>query len=299
VPALGTVRLDRLRPAEIDRLILGLKRTGKAPATILSIYNVLSMMLDSAVRDDLLAVNPTAKMKRPTVAHAEAAHLTAPGVAAIVDAVRDTRLYPVVVLAVGGGLRRGELLALRWVDVDLDATYPVVRVTGTLDRIDGHLSRSPEPKTAKSRRSVPLTPPMVAVLRLRRREQAVDQMAAGSCWSNPDGLVFTTVIGTPLEPRNVAREYEAAARAAGVAGSLHTLRHTYITAMTTGGVDDRTAADNAGHSSALVTMLNYAHSDSTLGRAAAEIATAALGLTDAVSGIVGARIGAREAQEAV
>jgi integrase len=260
VPALGTVRLDRLRPAEIDRLILGLKRTGKAPATILSIYNVLSMMLDSAVRDDLLAVNPTAKMKRPTVAHAEAAHLTAPGVAAIVDAVRDT---------------------------------------GTLDRIDGHLSRSPEPKTAKSRRSVPLTPPMVAVLRLRRREQAVDQMAAGSCWSNPDGLVFTTVIGTPLEPRNVAREYEAAARAAGVAGSLHTLRHTYITAMTTGGVDDRTAADNAGHSSALVTMLNYAHSDSTLGRAAAEIATAALGLTDAVSGIVGARIGAREAQEAV
>lgn len=275
VPALGRVRLDRLRASDVDRLVVGLRTQGKAPATVRSIYNVLSAVLGDAVRDGLLAASPLARVQRPTVPRKEAKHLGRVDVGAVITAVRDTRLYPIVLTMAATGVRRGEALALRWVDVDLDAG--VARVTGTLYRTDLGLIRS-EPKTEKSRRELHLTPTIVAALKARRKEQAADQLAAGPAWSNPDGLVFTTSVGTPLEPRNVAREYQAAAGGAGVGGSLHTLRHSVATAMLAGGVDVRSVADALGHSSPAVTLSVYAHTDATRQRAAAEIVSAALGL---------------------
>jgi integrase len=275
VPALGRIRLDRLRASDVDRLIVDLRAAGKAPATVRSIYNVLSAVLNDAVRDELIAVSPLSRVKRPTVPRTEAKHLAVTDVNSVMAAVAGTRLHPIVMVLIGTGVRRGEVLALRWVDVDLDEG--VARVTGTLYRTDLGLIRS-APKTDKSRRELHLTPPLVAALRARRREQAADQLAAGSVWANVDGLVFTTVIGTPLEPRNVAREYLAAAKRAGVEGSLHTLRHTVATAMLAGGVDIRSVSDALGHSSPAVTLSVYAHTDRARQRAAAEVVTAALGL---------------------
>jgi integrase len=120
------------------------------------------------------------------------------------------------------GLRRGEALALRWSDVDLEAD--VLRVRGTLARVDGALVVT-EPKTAKSRRSVPLSATAGRVLREVRTAQAAERLRAGSAWQQT-GYVFTTELGTPYEPRNSLRALQSAAAHAGLPDiGLHTLRH--------------------------------------------------------------------------
>jgi integrase len=103
-----------------------------------------------------------------------------------------------------------------------------VRVTGTLYRIKGELVRPP-PKSARSRRIVPLIPPVVAILRSRRTAQLAERLAAGSAWSE-QGYVFTTEIGTPLDHRNVLRWYQRTATNVGIPGGFHLLRHSAATA---------------------------------------------------------------------
>ena len=112
------------------------------------------------------------------------------------------------------GLRRGECLALAWDRVDLDAG--VLRVTATMARVAGRLVIS-EPKTARARRTVPLSPTVVALLRKHRTEQKAERLLAGNQWQD-SGLVFTTETGGPVDPRNLLRVVEAASKAAGVEG---------------------------------------------------------------------------------
>ncbi|HVA61453.1 MAG TPA: site-specific integrase [Mycobacteriales bacterium] len=137
-----------------------------------------------------------------------------------------------------GSLRIGEALALRWSDLDLDAG--TLRVSGTLYRVGGALTRT-EPKSARSRRTLPLLPEVVETLKARRQAQRADRLAAGPAWQETD-LVFTTEIGTPLDHRNVLRWYRKVTDEAGVHGSPHTLRHTTAAALIAAGVPVRVIA---------------------------------------------------------
>lgn len=128
------------------------------------------------------------------------------------------------------GLRRGELLGLRWADVDLDAAELTIRQTVT--RVAGSLQYQP-PKTRRSRRTLPLPDPVVSALRLHRARQAVLRLAAGKDWQDA-GLVFTTAHGTPIEPRNLSRHFYSVRDDVGLSGvRLHDLRHTCITLLLT------------------------------------------------------------------
>lgn len=120
----------------------------------------------------------------------------------------------------GTGLRRGEALAFGLDDLDLDVG--AARVRYTLGRVNGALVRS-EPKTEKSRRTVPLPAPVVTAPRAHRKQRVADQLRAGSEWQD-SGLVFTTAYGAPLDPRNVLRAFASVAERAGLSGAgLHTL----------------------------------------------------------------------------
>jgi len=133
-------------------------------------------------------------------------------------------------LLVGTGLRRDEALALTWADLDLVAG--AMRVTGTLSRVGGELVVT-APKTAKSRRTVPLPSPVVASLRAHHVRQATERLRAGSEWAERN-LVFGSRVGTPLDPRNALRALTAAANRAGLEHvGLHTLstRHSAATAL--------------------------------------------------------------------
>ncbi len=154
------------------------------------------------------------------------------------------------------GLRRGEALGLHWQDVDLDAA--VLRVRWTLSRTSSGLELG-EPKTEKSRRTVPLPRSAVAALREHRKRQAEERLAAGPLWERT-GLVFTSEIGTALEPRNVLRRFEALAERAGLSGiHLHTLRHSAASFLLAAETHTKVVQEHLGHSSYAITADIYSH----------------------------------------
>jgi integrase len=172
-------------------------------------------------------------------------------------------------------LRRGEALALRWADVDLDGG--VLRVVATLARIDGQQLVS-APKTAKSRRMLRVSPGVVELLRAHRRAQAAERLAAGSQWQD-HGLVFATEMGRPVKPRNLCRALTVAASRAGVDGvGVHTLRHSVATVMLEDGHGLKTVSEMLGHSSVAITGDIYQHVSDAAAQAAADSMAAALGL---------------------
>jgi integrase len=137
-------------------------------------------------------------------------------VRAVLSAAEGTRYAPLFTLLVNAGLRRGEALALQWSDVDLEAA--TLRVRGTLARVSGKLQVT-EPKTAKSKRAVPLSEVAVLALRVMRTEQADERLRAGSRW-HQTGFVFVTEFGEPCELRNALRAFKAAAKRAGLPSSV-------------------------------------------------------------------------------
>jgi integrase len=166
------------------------------------------------------------------------------------------RLHALWAVTLAIGLRRGEALGLRWEDVDLEAERLSVR--HTLQRTREGLQFT-SPKTQRSRRTVELTARQVVVLREHQARQAGEKREAGDRWRE-HGLVFSTPIGTPIEPRNLNRSFVALRDRAGVRRvRLHDLRHTCATLLLAKGVDARTIMEILGHSAINVTMNVYAH----------------------------------------
>ena len=157
---------------------------------------ILRAALDGAVRDGLLARNPAALIKRPGIERTEARHLDGDGVTAVLKAAETSRYHPALVLIAATGLRKGEALALRWDRVDLDAG--TLKVSATISRVDRKLIIT-EPKTARSRRTVPMPSAVVSMLRKHRTEQKAERLRSGNQWTD-SGLVFTTEFGGPVEP---------------------------------------------------------------------------------------------------
>jgi integrase len=223
VPTIGAMPLGRLRPSDVEALIVGRRQAGLSASTVRTIYTVLRAALDIAVRDGLLGRNPAAAVRRPGVDRKDAVYLTAEQAQTLLEAIRGDRLENLFRLMLATGLRRGEALGLHWADVDLDAG--MFRVRWNLTRTSQGLQLG-EPKTDRSRRTVPLPRSAVETLQAHRARQEDDRRSASGTWRD-NGLVFTTEIGTPLEPRNVLRRFEQLAQRAGLERvHLHTLRHS-------------------------------------------------------------------------
>jgi len=118
---LGTLGLDRLKSSHVDAMMLRLRADGKSGSTIRQVYTVLRAVLDGAVRNQLVGRNAAAAVKRPKVETVEARHLPSSDVRRLLDAAEGSRCHSLLVLLAGTGLRRGEALALKWANVDLDA----------------------------------------------------------------------------------------------------------------------------------------------------------------------------------
>lgn len=279
---LGTMPLGTIRPSHVESLTGRMRAAGSSDSTVRMTYTVLRAILDTAVRDGLLAVNVAAAVKRPTASRRadgrdEARHLTPAEVRRVLDAAAGTRYAAPLSLIAATGLRRGEALAVRWIDVNLDAG--TLAVTGTLGRGSGKLERT-SPKSVRSRRTLALTPGVVAVLRRQRIAQLEAKMKAGSRWVDT-GYVFTTEIGTPIDPRNVLREFVAAVDRAGIDGDgvgLHTLRHSAATAMLDAGVPLHVVSRLLGHSSVAITGDVYGHAGDARQRDAVDVLATALGI---------------------
>ncbi|GAB1811128.1 site-specific integrase [Mycobacterium sp. MUNTM1] len=293
----GAIRLDRLKPSDVEALILTMRAKTKpgrrahdaedgsepeavralSDSTIRQTYTVLRAALDGAVRDGLLARNPAALVKRPGVERSEAKHLHAADVAAVLRAAETSRYHPALVLIASTGLRKGECLALRWDSDVLNLDEGWLKVRRTIGRIGDRLVIS-EPKTDRARRTVPLSPAVVAMLRKHKAAQAAERLRAGNQWRD-SGLVFTTEFGGPVDPRSFLRVVEVAAKAAGVEGvGVHTLRHSAAVAWLESGVHIKAVADLLGHSSIAITGDVYGHTSDDAARAAVEGLSGVLGI---------------------
>lgn len=289
-PPFGARRLDRLRPTHVEQLILALRSRKKiktapdgtvvevralADATVQKVFTVVRLVLDGAVRDGLMARNPAAVVKAPAIPPHEARFLSLEEVGAILDAARGTRYSSLFTFIAATGVRKGEALALRWSDVDF--TIGLIVIRSTLARVDGKLTIT-SPKTTRSNRVLPLTPGVAAILDAQRQSQAEARVHAANLWSEM-GLVFTTEVGTPMDPRNVLRGMTTAAKKAGLSEvSVHTLRHSAATAMLESGVHLKAVSELLGHSDIRITGDVYGHVSPEIARAAMDSLSKDLGL---------------------
>jgi integrase len=261
VPEIGNIRLEKLTPADLRTFLRAksaeISNRGRvlSPRTVQYIHAVLRRALEQARRDELIERNVAALVSSPRVVRKEVEPLTEEEARKLLGVARTNRLYALYAVAVALGLRRGEALALRWDDVDLDAK--TLRVSGTLQRIGGQLTIS-EPKTARSRRVIPLPTVRVDALNRHRANQAKERLAA-PVWPHPE-LVFTTTVGTPIEPRNQVRHFEALCKRADIRRvRFHDLRHTCASLLLAQGVEPRVIMDTLGHSVIGTTLNLYTH----------------------------------------
>ena len=182
--------------------------------------------------------------------------LTVQQAKATMAAAAGHRLSALYVLALYLGLRRGELLGLRWQDIDLDEAK--LEIVHTLQRVGGTLRLVP-PKTEDSARTVPLPPPCVEALRAHQQQQGAEQAEAWPDWEN-HGFVFPSRRGTAMEPDNLRRSWYQIRLTAGLdTARFHDLRHTCVTLLLDLGTPPHVVQEIVGHSDIEVTMTIYAH----------------------------------------
>lgn len=256
VPALGHKKLTSLTPQDVRRLLAAKRDAGLSVRMVQYIHAVLRNALQHAVREELVTRNVAKLVQVEAPDYDVGKGLTITQAQRLLETVKNTRWHTLYVLALMLGLRRGELLGLRWSDIDLNNATLTVRQN--LVRVAGQL-RIQAPKTRRSRRTLPLPPQVITALRAHRARQAKERLAAGSSWADND-LVFTTALGTPIEPRNLNRHFYSIRAKAGLPDvRFHDLRHTCLTLLLSLGTPPHIAQAIAGHAHIDVTMMIYAH----------------------------------------
>ena len=267
IPDLGHVMLDKLTASDVNRWLRA-KRAGDevkkvkplAPKTCNHLRGILRAALNQAIRDGLIARNPVAATKPVKGGSRQIDPLTTAEMRTFLATVAgdpNELLYRVTLTL---GLRLGEALGLTWANVDLDGTapwaggHPALRIEATLQRIPkpdgttGSMLATKEPKTPKSRRTLTIPPQLVPLLKAHRKAHMAN------------AYVFTTPIGTPIDPRNALRGFHDACNLAGIPRRrFHDLRHTAVTAALAQGIPLLVVSRMLGHSQLSTTSDTYAH----------------------------------------
>ena len=257
VPALGRVKLKTLTPVRVRTFYREKLDAGLSSATVRKMHGVLQKALDQAVSDGLIPRNAAKGIRLSQGKKKEIRPLSPDETRVLLIAARGDRLEALYLLAISTGLREGELLALRWEDVDLEAA--VLRVSRTLTRSGGKVSAGP-PKTKNSRRTVGLTKGAVEALRehLTRQLEEIERM--GSLY-RPGGLVFANEVGGIINPSNLRnRSLKALLERAGLPPiRFHDLRHTCATLLLSRNVNPKIVSEMLGHASIAITLVTYSH----------------------------------------
>ncbi len=267
IPHLGRGRLSALEPAVIQACYATLLRRGLSARSVEQAHTVLHNALRQAVRWNLLARNPAEAVTAPRPRRRELQVLSEEQVRRLLQVTRDDRLHPLWALLVTTGLRVGEALGLKWMDLDLEEGSAVIQ--RALQRQRGRGLVFVEPKTARSRRMVPLPDGTAALLRAARIRQAAERLQAGPLWQDSD-LVFCHLNGRPLDTSWLSGQLHRVATGHGLPPiRVHDLRHTAATHLLTRGVHPKIVQDLLGHSTITLTLDTYSHVIPSLTRQAA------------------------------
>ena len=258
-PALGKCPLARLTVAQVQAFLNGQLVVGHSIRRVQIMRTVLSSALTRAMREELVTRNVARLAELPSWERKPITPWTAAEARAFLGAAEGDNLYPAFVLLLLYGLRRGEVLGLRWRDVD--ESDREIRIRQQIHRSHGALQLGPV-KTAAGRRDLPLLPLAAEALRTRAQAQEADRQVLGQAWQASYGLVFTTRTGRPVEPRNLVRSFRRICDDNKLRViALHHLRHTTATLLKNLGVPARDAQIILGHSRLAVTLEIYTHED--------------------------------------
>ncbi len=264
IPHIGGVRLVALTPQQIVNAMTALEDGGGKGGKPLSgrsrqlAHGVLKQALDWGVKTGYVQRNVAALVDRPGATTKKMTCWDEVEVGAFLRSVESDRLYAAWVLFLVLGPRRGEVAGLRWQDVDLAAKEPTLRIVNTRVSIGGPVEES-EPKTAAGRRTVPLSPDLVRVLKEHRKRQIADRLKAGPAWTET-GYVFVDDRGRPLHPEGISDRWEVLGRKAGLPViRLHDTRHTAASIMLKHGVPVKVVSEILGHANTKITLSIYAH----------------------------------------
>jgi integrase len=266
-PYLGSVALASLDAGMLNGLYARLLADGRknqaggglSARSVRYVHTITHRMLKDAVRWGRLARNAADAADPPKASASVSRKLstwTAEQVRAFLLGTATDRLYAAFLLLATTGMRRGEALGLRWVDLDLDnARASVVQTVITVK----HKVQIGDPKTAKGTRAVELDPATVAALREHRKRQAAERLQMGAGWTD-HGLVFCHIEGGPLHPERFSRTFADRSRQLGLPSiRLHDLRHTWATLALETGVHPKVVQERLGHANISITMDIYSH----------------------------------------
>jgi integrase len=302
VPALGSLRVESLRPAHIEAAI-GVWTHGKrndreegelSSRSVAHLFNTLRTMLRWAVRMRMLAQNAADAIDPPRFEAKEMHVVDAAGVTRLLRAAQETDLQAIVAVAIGTGLRRGELLALRWSDVDLDQRRLAVR--RSLETVKG-VTRTKPPKTARSARTIALPLFVADILREEQRRRAGLRRDLG-VRETEAGWVFLRSDGSAWEPGAFSLAFARFVKRAKLPHiRFHDLRHSFGTLALASGVDLQTVSRALGHESTAITSRIYLHAIEALQEDAAARIDVLLG--DAVASAIAEPLGPSKLVESV
>ena len=286
-PHIGAMPIQKLQPVHLAELYAKLLRegnrqrgkpaiTGLSPRTVGHVHRALHKALKVAVEWGVIQRN-AAEVARPPKVHAtELEILSVEQARTLIEQLKGRPLYPIVVLGLATGMRRGELLALRWCDVDLDGRK--LRVEQSLEQTKVGGLRFKAPKTKHGRRSISLAPSVVAELRTHWKQQQEERLGLGLGKAPGDALVFPKWDGTPRIPTTTSTDWtRTLAQLELPPISLHALRHTHASQLVASGMDVLTISRRLGHSSPTITLGIYAHLFSNTDDRAADVIERAFG----------------------
>ena len=255
-PILGHYHLSKLSPQHIQAYLKNRLETELSAKTVKYHLSVLRMALGQALKWGLVARNVAMLVDPPRVEKYEVQPITSEQAREFLQAVQGDRLEVLFTVALSLGLRRGESLGLKWSDISFEDH--TLRVNHSLQRIQGKLVLS-EPKTKTSRRVLDLPDVLISKLREHRTHQLEEKLAAGPYWTDT-GLVFTTRLGTPVDPRHVKRRLDPLLKKAKLPHyRIHDLRHFFASLLLAQNVPLKVVSDILGHSRISITADLYTH----------------------------------------
>jgi integrase len=266
VPGLGGIKLTQLKPEQVQRHYRAMQDRGLSALTVRYHHTVIHKALQTAIRWGLLGRNVADSVDVPSARRNDMQTWNEFEVGRFLEAARDSYYYALFHTALFTGMRRSELLALQWRDVSLHQ----IRVNRALHQLKDGSYVFTQPKSAKSRRAIALSPSSVLTLTEHRERQREARVVIGK----PvvlDDLVFSGAEGGPLRPNTVSRAWTVLAARAGLKViRLHDARHTHASLMLKQGVHPKIVQERLGHSSIQITLDTYSHVAPGLQEAAAE-----------------------------
>jgi len=270
LPILGEARLQKVEQAHIERLISelaasgGNKKKGLSPATLRKVKFMLKQAFEHAIERELIIRNPTNKVKLPKVIKPTIKPLTKDDISKVLKSADGTPMYIAILLDISTGLRRGELLALRWQDIDLETG--IANIYRQLIPIAGGVEILDNLKTEKSTRQIGIPDKVVMQLKVWKAQQEAHRLSFDTTDTKyfdkdiDNDLIVRQTNGKHYHPRNFAKNFNSILKAAGLeVRKIHDMRHTFATQLLTAGFYINEVQQGLGHADAKTTLQNYGH----------------------------------------